>query len=166
MTPGRLVVRPTRPGDDLERAGRLVHQAYVTLPDYPVDPDYDEQLARVADRLEHGTVVVALLGDEIVGCLTFVPDSTGPLDEFDDPSYASVRMFGVDPSVQGCGVGRAMLQWCIDEARRLGRAHIGLHTVVQMRAASRLYESLGFERVPALDLDFEGEPGLAYVLRL
>jgi len=163
---GALVVRVAELGDDLTRAGRIVHDAYLDLPGYPVDPSYDDSLRDAQSRIAHGQIVIALLEGLVVGCLTFLPEHTSELTDFREPGFASIRMFGVDRAVQGLGVGRRMMQWCIDEARRLGCTAIGLHTLDVMPAAARLYTSLGFERTPSLDADYDGIPGRAYVLRL
>ena len=102
----------------------------------------------------------------VVGCLTFVPGHDNPHAEFDDPEAASFRYFGVDPAVQGRGVGEAMVGWVVDESRRLGRRRIRIHTLVAMTGAQRLYERLGFVREPGLDEDWDGIVGLAYVRHL
>jgi putative acetyltransferase len=52
------------------------------------------------------------------------------------------------PQIRGLGVGKRLLQHCLDEARKLGYKQIYLETVVQMRAARGLYEHLGFRQIP------------------
>jgi ribosomal protein S18 acetylase RimI-like enzyme len=86
--------------------------------------------------------------------------------EFDDADAASFRFFGVDPSVQGRGVGDAMVQWVIDESRRRGRRRIRIHTLESMPGAQRLYERIGFVRTPDHDENWDGITGLAFVLEL
>ena len=161
-----ILVRPALPGDNLVRAGEIVRDAYLLLPGYPPDPEYDVQLERVADRVGHGTVLLALDGDEVVGCLTFVTEPGSLYGDIGDRAGAVIRMFGVDRSRQGEGIGAQMLEWCIDDARGLGRARVWLHTIEQMVGAIRLYERRGFRRVPEHDQPFEGAVGLAYVLNL
>ena len=161
-----IVVRELRHGDDLDRLGDIVREAYVNIPDYPPDPDYDVTLDRVAERSAEARIVVAEDDGELVGCLTFVDDPSSHLFEYPDHSLVCIRMFGVDGTRQGAGIGRTMLQWCIDETRRLDRAGIGLHTIAQMTSAIRLYERHGFVRMPQYDEEFYGAIGLAYELRL
>lgn len=161
-----ITVRPAQPGDNLQRAGEIVRDAYLLLPDYPPDPEYDVLLHQVKDRLAHGTVLLALDGDEVVGCLTFVTDHGSEYDDVGDPDGAIIRMFGVDRARQGQGIGAGMLEWCIDTARSLGKRRVWLHTIEQMAGAIRLYERRGFTRVPEHDLPFDGAVGLAYVLAL
>lgn len=153
-------------GDDVERLGAIVRDAYLGIPDYPPDEEYDSALHRVAERADHGQIVVAELDGVAVGCLTFITDPGSQLYEWHDPSFTCIRMFAVEVSTQGLGVGAAMLQWCIDETRRLGRAGVGLHTITEMRTAQRLYERFGFRRRPEHDFEVPDTTGLAYELVL
>jgi GNAT superfamily N-acetyltransferase len=155
-------VRLLADGDDLAAAGRLVQQAYFALPGYPHDEEYDVVIGDVAARVDDAQVVVAFDDGRLVGCLTYVPDHHGPHAEFDDEHAASFRYFGVDPAAQGKGVGEAMVQWCIDAARRDGRHRLRIHTLESMPAAQRLYLRMGFVREPELDEDWDGIKGLAY----
>jgi GNAT superfamily N-acetyltransferase len=159
-------VRKLHAGDDVARAGAIVQQAYFALPGYPRDPYYDAMLGDVAGRSHEAVVVVAELDHRIVGCLTYVPDHHNPHAEFDDPKAASFRYFGVDPAVQGQGVGEAMVRWCMHEATRTGHRRLRIHTLESMPGAQRLYERLGFERDPEHDEDWDGIKGLAFVLHL
>jgi GNAT superfamily N-acetyltransferase len=140
-------------------------------------------LARVDQRMHEVPVVIAVdtvsmstgaateeTGDtqRIVGCLTFVPDSSHHYFEFDErpPLASSMRFFAMAPEARGQGVGRAMVQWVIDESRRRGKDQIQFHTLDCMPAAQRLYENMGFVRAPHLDGDWDGITGLAYHLTL
>jgi GNAT superfamily N-acetyltransferase len=162
-----LVVRVATGDDDLDRAGELIRAAYFSLPGYPRDPDYDHEIGDVRSRLgDDNVVVVASIGEQVVGCLTYVPSAQAEAYEFDDPDGASFRYFGVDPTVQGRGVGAAMVQWCIDRARGDGRQRLWIHTLEPMVSAARLYVRLGFERVPAADRWWDDVHGHAYVLDL
>ena len=157
-----LVVRPMAAEDDPARLGAIVRDAYLNIPDYPPDDEYDEALDKVAERAAKGLIVVAELDGAPVGCLTFITDPSSALYEWHDPAFTCVRMFGVDGAAQGNGVGAAMLQWCIDETRRLGRRGVGLHTITEMKVAQRLYERFGFVRRPEFDFEVPETTGLAY----
>jgi ribosomal protein S18 acetylase RimI-like enzyme len=161
-----VLVRRIAPADDAARAGRIVQAAYFALDGYPREDEYDRMLGEVTVRADEADVVVAILDGHIVGCLTFVPGHDNPHFEFVDDDAASFRYFGVDPATAGRGVGEAMVRWCIDEARRLGRARLRIHTLTMMHRAQRLYERLGFVRDPAHDEEWDGIVGLAYRLDL
>jgi amino-acid N-acetyltransferase len=53
-----------------------------------------------------------------------------------------VRSLAVDESSRGRGIGRLLVQWCIDEARRLG-----IRKLMSLTYEQRFFEKLGFEVV-------------------
>lgn len=158
-----MEIRRLSDDDDAGRAGRIVQQAYFALDGYPRDPGgYDDTLAAVAERAKDADVMIAVLGGEIVACLTYVADHVNPHAEHGDSEAASFRYFGVDPAAQSRGVGEAMVQWCIDAARAAGRRRLRIHTLTMMNGAQRLYERMGFVRDVDHDEDWDGIVGLAY----
>jgi GNAT superfamily N-acetyltransferase len=161
-----LEVRQATPADDLQAAGDVVRTAYFALPGYPHDPEYDDMIADVAARVTESVVVVALHDQQVVGCLTYVPDHHDPHAEFHDVEGSSFRYFGVLPDVQGQGVGQAMVEWCVRRARADGRRRVRIHTLESMPAAQRMYLRIGFERDPENDEDWDGIKGIAFVLHL
>lgn len=160
--------------DEAGVAGELVVAAYRALEDSPPvdDAGYASELREVARRASEAVVLVAV--DEgapadhaVVGCVTYVPEEASPLAEDLRSGEAGLRMLAVSPSAQRRGVGRALVEACVDRARRDGKERLFLHSGTWMRGAHRLYESLGFRRVP--ERDWEPEPGiplLAYALEL
>ena len=159
-------VRLLAAGDDAAAAGAIVQQAYFALPGYPRDDEYDVQLASVAVRAQEAQVLVAIVDGRLVGCLTYVADHHGVHAEFDDEHAAGFRYFGVDPSVQGAGVGEAMVRWCMETARAAGRERLRIHTLESMPGAQRLYLRTGFVRDPVNDEVWDGINGLAFVYHL
>ena len=163
----RMEIRRLTADDDHRSIGLLVQRAYLELPGYRPDAEYDVVVADVAGRHAEGSdVVVAVDHGRVVGCLTFVRGPGDPHYEFGDPDAASFRYFGVDQTAQGSGVGRAMVEWCIEEARMLGRRRIRIHSLESMVAARRLYERIGFVRTPDHDETWDGVLGLAFALEL
>lgn len=158
-----IVVRVLQPGDDASAAGKLVQSAYLQLPGYPRDDVYDAALAAVAERAVNSEIVIAVDGNRIVGCLTYIADHTNPDYEFSDDEGASFRYFAVSPSEQGRGIGAAMVEWCIARARSDGKRRLRIHTLESMPTAQRLYERVGFRRDPSNDQDWDGIKGIAYV---
>lgn len=154
------------PTDDAELAGRIVQEAYFSLAGYPHEDDYDRLLGDVASRAGEADVVVAIVDGQLVACLTFVADLDSPHAAWDDPDGAGFRYFGVSPTVQGRGVGEAMVQWCIDEAARLERKRLHIHTLECMTGAQRLYERSGFLRAPQHDAHWGDVFGMAFVREL
>ena len=153
--------------DEVAEAGRIVAASYLALPGYPTDPEgYDREIADVASRRDGTDVVVAELDGRLVGCLTYIGDVDSPYAEHGIDGAATFRYFGVAPSVQGGGVGSAMLQWVIGRARADGKSSILLHTLESMISAQRLYQRFGFRRDPERDADWDGVRGVAYALDL
>jgi ribosomal protein S18 acetylase RimI-like enzyme len=160
--------------DEAGVAGELVVAAYRALEDSPPvdDEGYAAELREVARRASEAVVLVAVdeaaaADQAVVGCVTYVPEETSPLAEDLRPREAGLRMLAVSPLAQRRGVGRALVEACVDRARRDGKERLFLHSGTWMRGAHRLYESLGFRRVP--ERDWAPEPGiplLAYALEL
>jgi ribosomal protein S18 acetylase RimI-like enzyme len=71
---------------------------------------------------------------------------------------AAFRMLVVDPAVQGRGVGELLVTTCLDRARAAGRRRMVLSTDPRMAAAQRLYQRLGFTRLP--ERDWSPVPGV------
>ena len=71
-----------------------------------------------------------------------------------EPGMAGMRMLAVDPSAQGAGAGRALVEGCIEVSRGHGLRCLSLHTHVVFARARALYERMGFVRTPDRDLHF------------
>jgi GNAT superfamily N-acetyltransferase len=131
-----------------------------------VDDEFKAGFAAEVPQLmkdEHTEVILAELGGELVGSITFYPD--GRFYEDGVPAdWACLRTLAVLPSARGRGVGRALMTECLERARNLGRTRMLLHTISFMSAAIALHESLGFRRAP--DLDVEYAPGVTVIAYL
>lgn len=75
-----------------------------------------------------------------------------------DESEAAFRMLVVDPAARGAGVGELLVRSCLARARAAGRTTMVLSTDPRMAAAHRLYERLGFRRLP--ERDWSPVPGV------
>jgi ribosomal protein S18 acetylase RimI-like enzyme len=114
------------------------------------DHVYLAELRDVARRAAAAELLVAAEDGRVLGTVTFVPDG-GPLSEIAGPREAEFRMLAVDPAAHGRGVGTALLARVIEDSRRRGRAGVVCSSQPAMRAAHRIYERLGFRRVPERD---------------
>lgn len=93
-----------------------------------------------------GYFVVVTDGDRVVGGGGVASLEGG--DDGDDGVCELKKMYFL-PEARGTGVGRAMLQRCLDLARELGFRQCYLETLGSMRQAQRLYELNGFRRIDA-----------------
>ena len=66
--------------------------------------------------------------------------------------FPEVNGLGVAETYQRRGVGRALMAAAADEAEQMGGDRLGLAVEPDNEPAVRLYESLGFERHPTLEL--------------
>ena len=137
--------------DEFARVGELVVEAYEVI-----DPiglgEYADELRDVAGRAAGAEVLVAVDDDgTLLGAVTYVPGPESPSAEFADADAAGIRMLAVGPKAQGRGVGKALVESCIERARSAGKAQIVLHTTDWMTTAHRIYGRLGFVRDPSID---------------
>ncbi|WP_156288423.1 GNAT family N-acetyltransferase [Oceanobacillus salinisoli] len=99
--------------------------------------------------------IVAELDGEIVGTVVMFPPKTelytGLLDE--ELDYPEIRKLAVSPNSRGKGVAKALISECIQRTKHRGFRKIGLHTADFMENAVKLYEDLGFERLPEYDFE-------------
>ncbi len=77
---------------------------------------------------------------------------------------AEFRMLAVDPAARGRGVATLLVRACLDRARSAGASRVVICSSSRMRTAHRLYDRLGFSRLPERDWSpSEGVHLLAYV---
>jgi ribosomal protein S18 acetylase RimI-like enzyme len=147
-----LEIRAVRP-EEHQETGRVTALAYREFAAEEASPntDYVRRVADVATRSRHALVLAAFRGERVLGSVTIeltdrIPGGhpRPPLE----PDQAHVRMLGVHPDARGHGVGRALMNAVVEEARRAGKRRLTLETTVAMRAAQRLYEAMGFRRGP------------------
>jgi ribosomal protein S18 acetylase RimI-like enzyme len=117
----------------------------------------------VAGRLQTAEVLVAEIDGRIVGTITFYADANdeGMPSRFPSDT-AGIRATAVDPSARGQGIGRALVDACIQRAAVAGLSSIALHTADFMVAAVAVYEKAGFRRAPEYDYragDYFGSDG-------
>jgi GNAT superfamily N-acetyltransferase len=84
-----------------------------------------------------GRLALASIGGQPAGCIAL---------RRVDAHYAEAKRLYVRPAFRGCGLGRALMEWMIAEARAAGYREVGGDTMPVMRNALALYERMGFER--------------------
>ncbi|WP_030668821.1 GNAT family N-acetyltransferase [Streptomyces cellulosae] len=164
-------IRRAQPGE-YDTLGEILAQAYLQdgLLEFGESDWYLDELRDVAKRAAAADVLVATQGDQLLGGVTFVP-SGGPMADLARPSEAEIRMLAVARAARGRGAGEALVRACVDRSRATaGCTAVVLSTQRTMHAAHRVYERLGFVRVPERDWnplpDVEGFTLLTYQLTL
>ena len=159
------VVRPVGPSE-LEAVGRLTSDVYVGDGFVEVSDGYVLELVDTPRRVREAEVWVAVEDEQVLGSVTFCPLGSS-YREIARDDEGEFRMLAVSPRARGRGVGRLLVETCVERATELGYAGLRLSSMDRMTDAHRLYERLGFRRSP--EDDWEPVPGvllLAYETRL
>src|SRR4051812_5747394 len=117
---GGFVLRLVRP-EELVAVGRLTAEVYIGDGFVGASDGYAEQLADTSRRAEDAEVWVAVAGEQLLGSVTFAPPGSS-YREIARDDEGEFRMLAVDPSARGRGVGRALVELCLERSRELGYA--------------------------------------------
>ena len=171
MTGASGRVAPAAGPADWDEVGRLI-AAYLGSLDFDIgfqglDPELEDPAGSYGPP--RGAALLARTPDgRAVGFTGVRPfPATGP--PTDAGGDAELKRMYVEPAGRGLGLGRALGEAAIDEARRLGYRRLLLDSRVSLVAACALYRSLGFVDVAPyrhnpfadavfLALDLEGSP--------
>ena len=140
MTAG-FTIRPARPEDHPAVARELAE--YLGFIGDTLD----------ADGLDHDIAHWQEEYDGRVGVLLLVVDPAGEVVgtaavRLLEPGTGELKRMWLRPSRQGRGLGRRLMDACLDEARRLGCRALRLDTQARMEAAVHLYRAYGFSEIP------------------
>ncbi len=142
-------IRRARP-DELDAVGRLTVDAYVGGGVIPADAPYLKFLGDAHGRDADAEVWVAVDARGVVGTVTYVEPGSA-LCEIARDGEAEIRSLAVLPAASGEGIGEALTRHTIARARERGFASMVLSSSTTMHTAHRLYERLGFTRLPERD---------------
>ena len=153
--PAGPLVRRARP-DDLEAVGEITVAAYAEFTDGP-DDHYLDLLRDAARRDREAELWVAEVDGSVVGSVTIaLPGS--PWREIGTDEEGEFRMLAVSPDARRLGAGDALTRLVLDRFRALGFRRIVLSSLASMASAHRIYERLGYHRIP--DRDWSPQPGV------
>jgi len=105
-----------------------------------------EDLAQLDDPQTHildkgGRILMAEQQGQAVGTVGLVPAHA--------PDMVELIKMSARPDLRGRGIGKALMQAALDEARALGACRIWLETNSCLEAAMSLYQRAGFRTLPA-----------------
>jgi GNAT superfamily N-acetyltransferase len=149
-------IRPLGSGDSIEALTDLLHRAYAALAAMGfryVATYQDAGITRA--RIAKGECHVALLGGSVVGTVLLIPPGGGSpkCAWYTRPDVAVVSQFAVEPSFQGQGIGRRLLDHAEARALALGAAHVALDTAEGARHLIELYLARGYRHVGTVQWD-------------
>lgn len=116
-----------------EYATYLTTEAWTTM---------QSNLRSVETLAQHRIFLVTFVSSELAGSVAYCPpgNSRSPIPS----DWASVLLLAVSPRYRKQGIGRSLLQACVQQAREDDARTVGLFTSEVMTGACQLYESFGF----------------------
>jgi len=137
-----FTLRPHRPGDIgwmVQKHGELYTAEYGWDSTFEaLAAEVGMQFLRDFDPQWENAWIAELESGERVGCVFLIRKSA---------TVAKLRVLIVDPKARGLGVGKALVNACIDFARAKGYRKITLWTNSVLLAARGIYEKTGFKLV-------------------
>ena len=136
-------IRPVRTGADLTATAELFRDYAAGLPIDLGYQDFAAELAALPGKYAppDGELLIARgAGGTALGCVGLRP--------LPQEGYCEMKRLFLLPAARGLGLGRALAEAVILEARRRGYRELRLDTLSTMIAAIGLYEHLGFRRIP------------------
>jgi ribosomal protein S18 acetylase RimI-like enzyme len=133
---------------EYDAVGELTVDAYSH--DGFVRGGYARTLRAAADRAAKAELWVAADASGLLGTVTYCPPGS-VYGEIAVEGEGEFRMLAVAGRARGLGIGTALTERCIERTRELGLRRLVLSSADYMTTAHRLYERLGFTRLPARD---------------
>lgn len=141
MTSGFLIV-PARTAADLAAVAELFAGYAASLPVDLGYQDFDGELAALPGKYAPPAGELFLARDAAgapLGCVGLRP--------LPDHGCCEMKRLFLRLAARGLGLGRALTEAVVDQARRLGYRELRLDTLASMTTAQALYGSMGFARI-------------------
>jgi len=137
--------------NEYEAIGQLIVAA--NSADYDLPADYLASMAEVEQRARaHEVWVVENRQTGQIEATVTAPRVGGFTSDLGQPGELDFRLLAVAPSARGKGLGILLTKHVIELARARGLARVVMNSGDMMVGAHRLYEKLGFSRLPQRDL--------------
>jgi putative acetyltransferase len=141
-----ITIRPIAPSDNaaLARAVRdTLAEFGAAKPGTAYYDDATDHLYELFSQTPRSAYFVAEEAGEVLGGGGIFPTENLPAD-----TVELVKLYLL-PAARGRGVGKALIEQCLQAARANGYAQIYLETTEELTQAIPLYEKLGFAYLPA-----------------
>ncbi len=153
----RFTIRELRIGD----IGWIIHRhGVIYAEEYGWNEQFEALVAEVAAKFlkhhdpERERCWIAEIDGVFAGCVFLVKEPE---------NVAKLRLLLVEQKARGFGIGRRLIQECIDFARQAGYETIILWTNDVLHAARHLYEEFGFELLHEETNDLFGPKTMAQI---
>ncbi|MCS5733134.1 GNAT family N-acetyltransferase [Herbiconiux sp. CPCC 203386] len=158
-----VVIRPIR-ADEIAHAAEQRYAAYSN--DFAIGGAYADEVRDLARHVESAEVWVAV--DSSTGALlgSVTLPRPGESLHLARPGELEFRLLAVDTAARRRGIGRLLTEFVIGVARARGLDRVVMNSGTAMTSAHRLYESMGFTRMPDRENPPGIEPSRAYGLDL
>lgn len=144
------VIRPVDDEGALETVRELLQEYWQSFGFTPCFQNFSDELAGLPGEYAPPTGRLALVWVE------GKPAGSIALRKVDADRAEAKRLY-VRPAFRGCGLGRALLEWVMAEARTTGYSELVGDTMPVMTEALSLYDRMGFERTdPYTENNTEG----------
>ena len=144
-------------GSDRDAIWTIFQEVIAAGDTYPIDPEMSRENAFAYWFQTGACAYVAEKERQIVGIYTLHPNQSG------GGAHVANAAFMVPKDARGHGIGRAMGEHCLEEARRLGFRAMQFNFVVSTNeSAVKLWQTLGMKIVGTLPGAFR-HPGKGYV---
>jgi len=109
------------------------------------------------ESLSSAEYIVAIQDETFVGSVLLFPPAVPSIypGKTVKVSVPEFRLLATLPEMRGQGIAKALIAECIQRTRRRGAPVLGLYTADFMQAATRLYQKIGFIRVPEEDFSLD-----------
>ncbi len=145
-----LTISQAKSKHDIQMVKQLFHDYANWL---PIDLDFqgfEEEMKTFPEK--YILLLLAKEGNTPVGAVGLIPHKSG--------SCEMKRLF-VSPNIQSKGVGRALCDRLISEAKTAGYKTMVLDTLARLKPAVALYKKLGFTEIEPYNIN--PEPDVTYM---
>jgi ribosomal protein S18 acetylase RimI-like enzyme len=142
-----VIIRELSDQDSLEELTALLHRAYKQLADMGLRFLATHQdVATTRRRMANGTCFVAEIDGKVVGTITYNPPGVAKGSPFiEKPGVGHLQQMGVEPSLQGQGIAKALMTHAENYARLNSVFEISIDTAETAAHLISWYERLGYQ---------------------
>jgi len=147
-------IRNARFLDDLHAVQTIFHEYALSASVSLEFQDYEAEFSSLPGKYAapEGCLLLAWHQERVVGC--------GALRKVDSNTCEMKRVY-IRPEGRGTGLGRQMVLRILEEARTKGYSRICLDVLPEFKAATHIYESVGF--TPSAPVTFNPVPGTQFL---